>query len=491
MRINLPGAAGRLAERRAALAAFFSLPVFFLVFSVCDSSPAQSPFGLLVSEQLRSSFTLLGSGARAAGMGGAFTAVADDATAASFNPAGLAQLILPEASFVLDRISLQDRYRDFYSHDHPEPYPLSDSDTHFQRNDFNFFSLTVPFQMAQRNWAVQFSTQKVVDLAYGGERSFLETDPAGNPMSRLQQDGSQDGAIRVYSGTIAVEATQRLMLGLTVNRWDGDWKFQTTVSEEPIGAPDLREYLNYGQSSSLYGWNCDLGMLLRYKYANVGFRYRAGFQADFRFATYLDTNLDTPLTPLPGTATTMDWPGTLSLGLAIKPSDNLTITADYVRTDWSKMMFVLPGEGQRLNFFDLLPEGETRVAVSGDWHLGGEYLLFFKTAVIPLRAGWLYEPQPVADDATGERIISTGYAAGAGIKIDWFAMDFAYQRRTSSTQVSVFSEPDEIAVGKATSIGRLDRSEDRFFVSFIFQLPEGSPARKWIRTVFVKPSETE
>src|SRR6187401_270623 len=41
-----------------------------------------------------------GSGARALGMGGAFLARADDATAASWNPAGLSYLRLPEVSFV-------------------------------------------------------------------------------------------------------------------------------------------------------------------------------------------------------------------------------------------------------------------------------------------------------------------------------------------------------------------------------------------------------
>src|SRR5262245_55053965 len=41
-----------------------------------------------------------GSGARAFGMGGAFLARADDATAASWNPAGLSYLRLPELSLV-------------------------------------------------------------------------------------------------------------------------------------------------------------------------------------------------------------------------------------------------------------------------------------------------------------------------------------------------------------------------------------------------------
>ena len=38
----------------------------------------------------------IGAGARALGMGGAFTAVADDATANTWNPAGMAQLERPE-----------------------------------------------------------------------------------------------------------------------------------------------------------------------------------------------------------------------------------------------------------------------------------------------------------------------------------------------------------------------------------------------------------
>ena len=41
-----------------------------------------------------------GSGARALGAAGAFTAIADDATAASWNPAGLIQLERPEVSAV-------------------------------------------------------------------------------------------------------------------------------------------------------------------------------------------------------------------------------------------------------------------------------------------------------------------------------------------------------------------------------------------------------
>ena len=50
--------------------------------------------------EIPSSPNPVGSGARALGMGSAFIAVADDATAASWNPGGLIQLEKPEISSV-------------------------------------------------------------------------------------------------------------------------------------------------------------------------------------------------------------------------------------------------------------------------------------------------------------------------------------------------------------------------------------------------------
>src|SRR5207344_3431549 len=67
---------------------------------------AQTPEQLLEQDRIdlsgRTSLTL-GSGARAFGMGGAFLARADDATAASWNPAGLSYLRVPEVSLAGNR----------------------------------------------------------------------------------------------------------------------------------------------------------------------------------------------------------------------------------------------------------------------------------------------------------------------------------------------------------------------------------------------------
>ena len=55
-------------------------------------------------------WNITGAGARAAGMGGAFIGVADDATAITWNPAGLTQLYRPEVSLVTRYIAESYKY---------------------------------------------------------------------------------------------------------------------------------------------------------------------------------------------------------------------------------------------------------------------------------------------------------------------------------------------------------------------------------------------
>ena len=78
---------------------FIILIFSFLAFFCSKPSFAQSLMNLEQSG-IPPSMNPVGSGARALGMGGAFIAVADDATAASWNPGGLIQLETPEVSIV-------------------------------------------------------------------------------------------------------------------------------------------------------------------------------------------------------------------------------------------------------------------------------------------------------------------------------------------------------------------------------------------------------
>lgn len=66
-------------------------------------------------------FLKIGVGARAIGMGSAYTAVADDATAIYWNPAGLSRLSKRELSFMHSEWLLGTKY-DFMGYAHPAPW---------------------------------------------------------------------------------------------------------------------------------------------------------------------------------------------------------------------------------------------------------------------------------------------------------------------------------------------------------------------------------
>lgn len=450
------------------------------------------PFGLIVSEQARTSFTLVGAGARAGGMGGAFTALADDATAASFNPAGLAQLLVPEASAAFDLARHTDDYTGFISYDQVPPLPLTDTRVERSHSAFNFASATVPFALFSKRFALQLSTQRLVDFTYDGERRFDELDAAGNPLFRLEQASHQSGAIWLYSGSLAFQPTERTLLGITVNRWDGRWDMVSTNAEQSVAAGSEKESFTYSQTNSVRGWNVDLGLLLRYPAFNVGVRYRSPFDADYQFQASLETNIQTTLRPLPPTSTILHWPGTLNAGVALKPADTFSLTLDWGRTDWSAMVFDVPEIGH-VNFFDLEPPERTQAGTSNDWRLGAEYLLILGRTVVPLRAGWFREPQPGRDLVTGERLVSTGFSFGTGVKHRWFTLDASVRYAKTDAAVSRFLEADELASGslRATSRGDLSRSTLTAFLSVIVQIPSGSAPARVLHEVFVGPSSKE
>jgi hypothetical protein len=331
----------------------------------------------------------------------------------------------------------------------------------------------------------------VVDFTYDGTRHFYETNAAGTKnLYELEQTNRQTGSIYTYSMSLAAQPTERTLLGVTLNRWEGKWESSSANSEWPLTHEAEKESFTYSQSNSLNGWNFDLGLLLRYPHFSVGLRYRTPFDATYSYSGSLETNMPTPLEPPPYTRTTLHWPGTLNAGLAFRPTDSLLVALDWGRTDWSKMTFQAPGSGE-VNFFDLVPADSTMAEKSDDWRAGAEYLFFLGKTIVPLRVGWSREPQPARDPVTGDRVIRTGWSLGTGVKYSWFALDASVRYSTSSTAVSRFLEAGELATGnlRATSTGTLDRHEVSAFLSLLIQIPSGSAPEKILREVFVGPEK--
>ena len=100
-------------------------------------------------------FNITGAGARAAGMGGAFIGVADDATAVVWNPAGLTSLQRPEASIVGRSISETNEWTDEGEEEKQSHFVL------------NFVSAAYPLMGGKLVTAIAY--QKQLDFYYSSE----------------------------------------------------------------------------------------------------------------------------------------------------------------------------------------------------------------------------------------------------------------------------------------------------------------------------------
>ena len=100
-------------------------------------------------------FTLNGSGARAAGMGYAFTGISDDATAISWNPAGLTQLYSMEASLI-GRFGFG-----FLSTNYTQFNPETKIGSKFQ---LNFASFVLPFSSGDLNMVGGVAFRRLYDF---------------------------------------------------------------------------------------------------------------------------------------------------------------------------------------------------------------------------------------------------------------------------------------------------------------------------------------
>ena len=202
----------------------------FFVLLLAGSSSAIEPNFFTTSPP-----NAVGSGARAMGVGGAFIAVGDDATAASWNPACLIQLEKPEASFVFT-----DEYRDIGGN---------------KRNgvtDVNYLSWSFPFAVQDINMIISFNYQRLFDFYFNYDRALAPRNipPAlqgymigpgtGSPqLFNAQYDtyflsqhseGSnssltynQKGALGAFTPAFAIQLLPQLSVGFTYNFWNTAW----------------------------------------------------------------------------------------------------------------------------------------------------------------------------------------------------------------------------------------------------------------------------
>lgn len=397
----------------------------------------------------------VGSGARAAGMADAFVAIADDATAANWNPAGLIQLELPEMSIVGSWNQVNEQF-DVDFHDETN---TSNSADNFDLNYMSFV-YPLPLLVLNRNVTVALNYQRKYDFT----RDFSFVHNGFTPLRgglRIHQDTAfafeQEGGLSTITPAVAFEITPRISLGLSLNIWrstffsDNSWTQDISqdtmltsfrpggISTAFVNSRVTEEYEDFS------GENLVIGLLWtpsdRWSFAA---RYDTAFTGDvdyYRQSLQLRSGLPPALFPTRPSYSAVkerrkiSFPDTLAFGVAHRVNDRLTFSLDVTTTDWDD--FVMRQEnGRRTSLINGASQSNaftyTDFKRTKTIRFGTEYVFIPKQPdeklerLWSLRGGVFYDEEP----ATREPDKFYGVAAGAGLLLQQRVnIDLAYQYR--------------------------------------------------------------
>ena len=374
----------------------------------------------------------VGSGARALGMGSAFIAVADDATAASWNPGGLIQLEKPEISSVGNFFH---RIEDNDFGTNPE---ASGKQTVTETN-LNYLSAAYPFTLFNRNMIVSLNYQRLFDFTR--EWDFPLTQSTAGLSLNQDVDYDQSGNLSALGLAYSIQVTPEFSFGFTFNIWQdwfgmNEWK-QTTRQDGSgtfMGNPLIFESKSQDRFS-LRGFNANANVGILWNITpkfTLGAVIRTPFTADLKHKSTFRSSIHFPTNPGADSSTStssteneeLDMPMSYGIGLAYRFSDWLTVSADFTRTEWDDFIFK-DSEGNKTSAISGRPKNDSDVDPTHTVRLGTEYLFIEPKYVIPLRCGAFYDPAP----AEGSPDDFFGFSLGSGFAKGRFIFDIAYQYR--------------------------------------------------------------
>ena len=271
-----------------------------------------------------------GVGARAAGMGGAFIGVADDATAISWNPAGLTQLDRPEASFVVRGLAeLYEVNFDYGIETYEDEHGI-----------LNFLSGVYPFEFSGKQFVAALAVQRQLDLySYYHDEYFYE-GIGGSFAEYVYETFSEGGASTITLG-LAHRMASILSFGVAANLWVGEAYFESNdmVNENLV---DSLYYWDYHDRSdwTFSGMNFVIGAMLDFNYKNNPIPLRIGIVVKTPFDLTVDEEffmeeyaneggiIYEPDPVESSNSYTLGMPLIFGLGVSYRLGDNLTLAID-------------------------------------------------------------------------------------------------------------------------------------------------------------------
>jgi len=398
-----------------------------------------APFALAAPQFIQqviisSSPNPLGSGARALGMGSAFIGVADDATAASWNPAGLIQLETPEVSVVGSFLSRRENYKSAIN-------PESAGPQHSTSTDMNYFSVAIPVQLPWTNAVFSLNYQALYDLNKSLNYSFnfsgSEPTALGIPLvwSATQQNHvRQTGTIHALSPAMAIQITPYISLGVTVNWWTDKLEngngWQQDIVSVATGRFGIGKLLNPFTTTlvqresydHLNGINFNLGLLWEVnEMVRMGLVVKTPFNLHVRHHISVVTSGVLASSNQFNESAKLHFPYSYGAGVAVKFSDSFSVAMDIFRTEWSDF-YIQSQNGVRTSPLDGQSLSRSRVKATHQVRFGGEYLFILPKTAIALRSGLYYDPQPSPNGIDNVY----GVSVGTGYMYNNLVFDLAY-----------------------------------------------------------------
>ncbi|MEO8669937.1 MAG: outer membrane protein transport protein [Tahibacter sp.] len=382
-------------------------------------------------------FSFSSPGARSLGMAGAFLGLADDATAAYANPAGLTQLAQTEISLEVRRTDYSTPYIDGGAAT-ANPYDLSGlniSSADTSKNNVSFLSVVIPhdrwafsfYRQELARFSTDFTTLNGADLTVGNDEFVL-----------FPFRSTADLKIVDYGFATGFKVNDKISLGAGIAYYDFSLQSLTARLDDEVTPPVFASVQNQNGDDKGFGFN--LGARFRlHDTLSLGLSYRRA--PSFRYSArsvLLAGNgvpLDPPITLADTDRVHFDIPDIWGVGLSWRPSDALVINFDVDRVEYSQLtenvdsLFQADSAAQRLQLDD-----------GTEIHLGAEYTFASMKHPFSVRGGAWRDPRhsvqfngvpTTVDEAAlatlfaGGRGSDTHYSFGGGWAFTKFQLDFA------------------------------------------------------------------
>ncbi|GAB4335650.1 MAG: hypothetical protein Kow0037_15880 [Calditrichia bacterium] len=397
------------------------------------------------ADAIRITDNLTGIGARALGMGGAYSAVADDYSATYWNPAGLAQMRKMEFWMGLSNVN--------FENDATYNSRLTNAST--SATKFNSIGMVFPVPTYRGSLVFSFGYQRLKDFDYINNFMGISSDLDESAKSllsfELDESGtiypffgkpveksewiSDEGTLNQFSIAGAVDVSPQFSIGAVLNFWTGSSDYQLEFQQEDaqnqfnVYPADFNDYLEKRFINSDYS---SLGLKLSGLYrVNRKLRLGMGLELPQSFSveeTYKLNSLVSFDPPANEVIELDDYTGETKydvkipfrfFGGASYAVGPVLLAGGVEYFDWTQVKF----DADNLELTDQNRFFKLNYRSTMNYHLGAEIGLPFLES--QLRAGYFVKPSPLKDAKSDEdrKYFTLGY----GLLIDRIIkLDFAF-----------------------------------------------------------------